>query len=328
MPSSNTHSFFCEDVLKLTSNDVKNKLKNSINYFKVFGQGPDPYFFYDFHLTRRSKNIYKINRAMQHSNVNRHFIKLINYINQKDYYDNAQIMAYLYGQICHFVLDSTMHPYIIYSTGMYDKKNPETFKYNGKHEEMEYYLDCYLIFRREKMEPKKYKVYKEIFNIDKFCDELNICISDVVKEVYNFDNAGDIYYKSIIDMRNFYYIFNYDRLGIKKIIYSILDFICGNKYVKKKELSFNINPNDKLYYLNIYKNIWNHPCDINEKYDLSFDELYEKAINKAIIIINKVDYMLKSGSVYNNELEKLFGNLDYGTGKDCNLNLVYKYFKF
>lgn len=328
MPSSMTHGYFCQDVLEKTNNNVKNKINDSINYFKVFGQGPDPYFFYDFHLTKKSKDIYKINRAMQHTNVNKHFTKLINYINENSYYSNANIMSYLYGQICHFVLDSTIHPYIIYSTGMYQDNNINTYKYNGLHEEMEYFIDCYLIWKREKVLPKDYKVYKHLFDIDGFSNELRETIDDVVYDVYGFKDAGNIYYKSIIDMKRFYYIFNYDKYGIKKIIYSIMDFICKDRCVKKKELSFNINPSSKLHYLNMEKNIWNHPCIINEKYDLSFFELYDIAILKAINIINSVDDMLKNKKIDNKKLEKLFNNLHYGTGKDCNLDLEYQYFKF
>lgn len=328
MPSSMTHGYFCEDVYKKVNKNVKNKLNDNINLFKVFGQGPDPYFFYNFHLTKKSKKVHEINKAMQHSKVNKHFLKLINYINENNYYDNHQVMAYLYGQICHFVLDSTAHPYIIYSTGRYSEQDPNTYKYNGLHEEMEYYIDNYLIFTREKILPKKYKVYKRLFNIDKFNPELKSCIDDVILDVYGFDNVCNIYYKSIMDMKKFYYVFNYDRYGVKKCVYSIMDWICGNRCVKKKELSFNIDPNSKIYYLNNNKEIWNHPCDINEKYDLSFNELYIKAVNKASIIINDIDNMLKNKKVNNTKINELFDNLDYGTGKDCDLNLEYKYFKF
>lgn len=45
------------------------------------------------------------------------------------------------------------------------KKNKQTYKYNGLHEEMEYYIDIYLIYNRENILPKDYKVYKNIFNI-------------------------------------------------------------------------------------------------------------------------------------------------------------------
>lgn len=323
-----THSYFCEDVYKKVNKNVSSKLKKKLSFFKVFGQGPDPYFFYDFHLTKRSMDVYKISRAMQHTNVNKHFTRLINYINEKNYYSNGEVMAYLYGQICHFVLDSTTHPYIIYSTGMYNKNNPVTYKYNGLHEEMEYYIDCYLIFQRERILPKKYKVYKNIFNIDKFNKQLKSTIDDVVLDVYGFSNVSDIYYKCIMDMKRFYHVFNYDRYGIKKAIYYIMDLICSNRCVRKKELSFHIDPNSKLDYLNNDKNIWNHPCNIDEKYNLSFTDLYVKALNKAYLIINEVDDMLISKKIDNKRIEELFCNLHYGTGKDCDLDLEYKYFKF
>lgn len=328
MPSSMTHGYFCEDVYKKVNTNVKGKLKPVNNLFKIFGQGPDPYFFYDFHLTPKSKKVYQINRDMQHSKINKHFLKLINYINEQNYYSNCQVMAYLYGQICHYVLDSTAHPYIIYYTGLYNEKNPDTYKYNGLHEEMEYYIDNYLIFKRENILPKNFKVYKELFKIQQFNDQLKSCINDVIKDIYGYDNASDIYYKSIVCMKIFFYIFNYDKYGIKKKVYSVMDFICKDTCVKKKELSFYIDPNSKLYYLNNDKNIWNHPTDINEKYDLSFEEVYNKALNKAFNIINEVDDMLKNKKIDNDRLEVLFENLDYGTGKDCNLNLECKYFKF
>ena len=106
MPSSVTHSYFSVDVYNRIDKNIKNKLKNNIEDLKTFSQGPDPYFFYDFHLTKRSKEIYKINYSMHHKKINDYFLSLINYINDKKYYSNGQVMAYLYGHICHFVLDS------------------------------------------------------------------------------------------------------------------------------------------------------------------------------------------------------------------------------
>lgn len=328
MPSSVTHNFFCEDVYEKCPKGIKDKLSSSYDDFRVFGQGPDPYFFYDLHLLPKAISVEEINKAMQHSKVNLHFLKLINYINERNYYTNNQVMAYLYGQICHFGLDSTAHPYIIYMTGRYEEGNSETYKYNGLHEEMEYYIDCYLIFKRKKILPKKYKAYRELFKNAKFSLELTNTINDVVKEVYGFDNVGKIYEKAIRDMKKFYYIFNYDPYGIKKIVYKGMDFVCRDYLVRKEELSFNVNPMGKLYYLNMDKKTWNHPCNRDEIYDLSFEELYNKALDKTLHIIKRVDWMLKRGKIDEREIKELFGNLDYGTGKDCDLKLNCQFFKF
>lgn len=33
---------------------------------------------------------------------------------------NPQVLAYLYGSLCHYVLDSTIHPFIYYYGGKYE----------------------------------------------------------------------------------------------------------------------------------------------------------------------------------------------------------------
>ena len=159
---------------------------------------------------------------MQHSLVNKHFVSLINYINKRGYSSNEMVMSYLYGQICHFVLDSTVHPFTIYMAGTYDEKDKKTYKYNGNHEKIEYYTDIYLIYQRENIMPWRYKVYKEIFKFDKFNNELKSTVDEVVKDVYGFDNVSDIYYKCLVDMKRFYHVFNYDRFGIKTVSYTHL----------------------------------------------------------------------------------------------------------
>ncbi len=328
MPSSVTHNFFSADVYKKLNINIKELIKPCYDQYKIFAQGPDPYFFFDFHLTKKSKDVNKINIAMQHSLVNKHFVSLINYINDNNYYSDSMVMSYLYGQVCHYVLDTTCHPFIIYYTGIYDSNKPNTYKYNGLHEEMEYYIDCYLINKREKILPKKYKSYRELFNNIYFTDSLKDVIDNVISDVYGFDNASKIYLKSLFDMKHFYRIFNYDRFGIKKVIYCVMDKICGSRFVRKKELSFHIKSESKLFYLNEKKEKWYHPCDKNESYNYTFTELYNIAIKKTLIIINNIDNMLNSKIINNKKIEELFKNLDYGTGKDCSLNLKYKFFKF
>ena len=141
MPSSITHGYFGIDVYNKLDKKTKNKLSNYIGILKAFSQGPDPYFFYDLHLSRRSKNVFKISSSMQHSKTNEYFLSLINYINDKKYYSNPNVLSYLIGHICHFVLDSSIHPFIIYNSGRYNSKDKNTYKYNGLHEEMEYFID-------------------------------------------------------------------------------------------------------------------------------------------------------------------------------------------
>ena len=94
-----------------------------------------------------------------------------------------------------------------------------------------------------------------------------------------------------------------------------------------KELSFHVNPNSHLEYLNLDNNTWKHPCT-GEEFSYSFFDLYDMALVKTVKIINEVDKMLNDKKIDNKRIEKLFGNLDYGTGMDCDLEMEYKYFKY
>ena len=54
-------------------------------------------------------------------------------------------MVFLYGFICHYVLDSNVHPFVFYKTGLFDKKDKNSYKYNNLHAFMETYFDNYMI---------------------------------------------------------------------------------------------------------------------------------------------------------------------------------------
>ena len=253
---------------------------------------------------------------------------MINYIINNNLENNKDIISYLYGSICHYFLDKIIHPFIFYKTGLFNREDKSTYKYNALHEEMEYYIDFYMIYNREKTIPKNYKFYKDIFNIDKLSIELSKMIDYIMKETYGVDNSASIYIKSLKHMYIFNKIFNYDKIGIKKKFYKLIDHIQPNKFIRKEELSFNIEYNKKIHYLNLDKKEWNHPCDINENYNYSFIELYMIALNKCVDCINNIIIMINNKKIDNKIINKYFDNSSYLTGKDCNDNKKIQYFEF
>ena len=193
---------------------------------------------------------------------------------------------------------------------------------------MEYYLDAYMIFQNEKKEAKEYKMYNYILNNDIFDDTIINMINKVIKDTYDIDNMGNIYNKCINDMKRFYKLFNYDPYGIKKLGYSIIDFITPRMFIRKKEFSFYLTHNSKKYYLNLEKATWNHPCNKYETYNYSFIELYVKAIDKTCNIIKEMDKILNKKKIDIDKISELIGNLSYLTGKDCNSDSKMIYFEF
>ena len=97
----------------------------------------DSLMFYNLFSILPGKKIRELNKYFHRNKSQEYFINMINYIKDNNLSDDIDVMSFLVGSICHFVLDSTIHPYIIYKTGIMDKKKPSTYKYNHIHEFME-----------------------------------------------------------------------------------------------------------------------------------------------------------------------------------------------
>ena len=213
MPASVTHAYFAYDIYNNLDNNIKNRI--DLSRLKMFAQSSDPFMF------SFSKK-YKDYQYIFHSTKTKEFfINLIDYIKSNKLYNDSLICSYLIGVIAHYMLDSTTHPYIVYKTGVFDKKKPNTYKYNCRHNFMEIFIDNYMIENREKINPYKFDICKFCFNKDKFSKELEDTINYSFKTTYNISNISDIYYKSIKKMIIFTNIFRRDRFGIKKFIYKL-----------------------------------------------------------------------------------------------------------
>jgi len=326
MPSTATHAYFSLDVLEKLNNHSKKYIDNEL--IKAFSQGPDPIYFYNLASLAKGKYIRnKYTDLLHDSKTKDFFITLITEIKNRKLTKNKQVMSFLYGFITHYALDTTLHPYIAFKTGIYDKNNKETYKYKNLHIDMEVHLDCYMIFQKEQIPAKNFKLHNFCFNIKQMDNKFKELLDDICKSVYSIDNFSHVYYKSLKQMKNIYRIFRYDKTGIKKLGYKIIDKCLPLKQLNKEQLSYNVNYKNKLHYLNKEKNEWNHPMDQYETYNYSFVELYHIALNKAIEIINEVNKVLYE----DNDIEVLnqvFKNISYRTGKDCNDKRKMKYFEY
>lgn len=326
MPSSITHNYFMQDVYNKCDKKIKDKI--IIDEAKIFAQGPDIFYFYNMCFGSKSSKYRKMGNYMHKHKINLYFQNIIKYIIDNKLENNASCLSFLYGSICHYALDSVVHPFVFYKTGVFKKGISSTYKYNGLHQEMEYYIDAYMIFQNEKVEAKDFKMYKHILK-KRIIDNTTLKLIDSsIKNTYGYNNMGKIYNKCIKDMRNFFRLFNYDHFGIKKVIYSFIDIITPKIFIRKRKFSFYLTHNSKKHYLNLDKNEWNHPCNIYETYDYSFIELYIIAIERAYTIIKEVDKLIENKETDIKKIDSLFHNYSYTTGKDCDERFEMKHFEF
>lgn len=323
MPATAVHAYFAQDLNDILPKEIKNKL--DVDRLKTFGQSTDSLMFYNLFSILPGKNIRDFQKYFHTNKTQEFFINLINYIKENDYTEDIDVSSFLVGAICHYVLDSTVHPYIYYKTGYFNKNDKSTYKYNNVHTFMETFLDNDMIKRRESINPYKFNISKFSFDTSKFSNELNDTIKYTFKETFDVDNMDKIYYKSLKQMRNSIFIFRQDRYGIKKFFYKLADTFTSKRVFRFEAISYHYPLNDRHNFLNENHKLWRNPCDYSLTSEESFLDLYLKALKLAkVMICASFDYI--NGKDI--ELEKVFINKSYITGLDCELDKELKYFEF
>lgn len=323
MPATITHAYFSKDVFDILPSNIKNVIDCS--RIKMFGQSMDSLMFYNLFSVFPGKKIRIFCGEFHREKTQSYFVNLINYIKENNLQTDMDVCSYMAGMICHYVLDSNIHPYIIYKTGIFDKNKRCTYKYNHVHEFMETFIDNDMVKRREKMNPYKFRLDEFCFNTRGFSDGLNDAINYSFKATFDIDNMSDIYYKSLIQMKKALFFFRRDPYGIKKVIYKIADTFTSKRVFRFESISYHVSLEDKHNYLNSDHRLWRNPTAYNMTSTESFVDLYVKSIKLAkVLICASFDYINDKDI----ELEKIFNNISYVTGRDCELKKELKYFEF
>ena len=285
MPSIVTHHIFAKDI------EEKLKLNVNNNYY-IFAQSHD-YLYYSF-----NKNNRRLAHIAHTKNTQKYILNIIKYIKENNQMNNINTLSYLYGTITHYVLDSTIHPYLFYKNGLK----------TSNHREIERNIDKLFYEQKYSLPFNKLKISKTIIVNPLFTRNLMNCINYAYEETYNMKNISKAYLKSIKDARLLFNLTSYDKFGLKLSIYRLIDHIFKTKLYC---LSNHIEGNE--LFLNNNKKKWIHPCIKTKTYKSSFNDLYDESIKKCTKIINNVNKYFESKITFN-ELLKTIPNISYTTG--------------
>ncbi len=311
MPSITTHYMFSKSVLENLNEKEKMRINKSLSIYHLFAQSHDILFYYTFDF-KNAKRIRELGHHAHHDNTQNYLINIVKSIKKNNLENNSDALAYLYGSVTHYCLDTTCHPYIFYKTGIYRKENPESIKYKGEHDHMEKDLDAIYY---EKFTNKKYNkcnISKEIIGNPKFSNKLKSLITQAYKDTYNHDNIGEFFYKSMINAKIITTLAINDSLGIKRTVYKFIDKITNKRFGYLEAYSTHLLNPDKSY-LNLEHKTWNHPSNKEITYNDSFEDLYNKSLENSLYIIRSINKVLFENKDINT-LYKTIPDLDYATG--------------
>lgn len=326
MASSLTHAYFILDVYERLGMNSKELLIDSKELLKTSAQSMDVLFFYNLTNFKKGKKMRDFGHFFHRHKTFEFLETLINYIKYNGFQYDPEVIAFLYGMVSHYILDSTIHPYVVYRTGYFDKDNKETYKYNQLHGEMESYFDDYLVMIRENMKPWKFKCHDFCFNVEKIGDGLKEVMDFTYREVWNIDHFHTYYLTSIRQMKFFYRVFRYDPFGFKRKFYQLVDFVCPKSLLRKVPLSYRMKMQENKWFLNLEHKRWYNPTDKRTTSTESLLEIYTSSLDHCVKTIREINQFLYYDKKIN--LKKLLQNNSYITGKDCSQKRELKHFEF
>lgn len=282
MPDLVMHHYLANSVYESLPHEMREKISNR-NLFCFTSAGPDPFFFYKFLDKEENKRVASIGHFMHENMIHEFFMQLAE--KMKTTKHPTILFSYLTGFLTHHALDSKVHPYVFYKTGVYQHKNPETYVYRGLHTKIERAMDVAIIEQEYQKKAHRLKIHKDILKLKALPIEIKSEIDDVYKELFGLEDAFYIINGTIVDQKKFYQ-FIYDPCGVKNIAFRLLDN-------KKKETSYRYFS----YYgrkckgvdiFNEQKQQWTNPADETLVSTKSVYELIEIARAEAVARISKL----------------------------------------
>ena len=290
MPNYKTHSIHGEIIL----NDMDKKIDINPDKFKAFCMGPDAlittdYFIFDY----------------QHANkVKEYFESMLKYYKKNKLYNDSEAMAFLYGQIDHYILDVITHPFIYYITEGMEVKYK--FKPHGL---IENWIDDYIISKYGK---DKLIYYRSYFLKNK---KLKKVIDRLYERVYSTKHESLKYNIGIMNTSLYDLLIRKNLIGITPLIIKATNM---GDIMYKKDL-------DRIIpYLNLNNNTWYNP-ETGMEYNYSFDDLWNKSIEEVLQTIDDINNYLYSDKHFNNKY--ISNDISFNTGRPCEEGQSFKFIK-
>lgn len=280
MPNYRTHSIHGEIILPkiITRTEIKS------DDLKAFCIGPDTLITTDYKLFE-----------LQHiKDTKLYFKTLIKLIKKNKLQDNSEVMAFLYGQLDHFILDLIMHPLIYYMTEEMPKEH-----LIDPHGLVESMIDSYVMWKYDRDD----ELYYRKVNISD--RKLVKLINDAYKKVYNANNVSLKYSFGMVLINLYDSLIRRDKLFLAKSLMKLINL---------GDISFHKDYKVALPYLNLEHNLWYDP-ETGENHYESFDNLWNKASEVALETIQDVNNYLYQDKGLSNRI--INDDISFNTGHPC-----------
>lgn len=280
MPALITHYQFGSEVYEELIEFIGGT-QNEADAFLLGNQGPDP-LFYGL-VSPQYAASHKLAQRMHRERPTELLAAFKRAAAALDPKDRPIGRAYALGFVCHYLLDSTMHPFVYAQQfSLCDAGEPGLSRDNGSdvHAFIETELDEYVLTTHRE---ETIATFDPSARVLKASDRVLDCISQmyvyVAKDVFGLDIPPATYKVALKLFRKVAKVFHSPD-GLKRNVLGRLEMVI-RPYSFVRAMSHH---NRLLYesdFDNRQKDVWINPFT-DERSDASFDELYEEAFERAM----------------------------------------------
>ncbi len=320
MPGLISHYICGEAVLNTLDETRKKPIEKYRQIYNVGTQGPDIFFYYLPGIVR--KHTRDLGTKMHKTNTGLFIKSQIEHVKSLKGEERDAALSYLCGYLSHYALDYNSHPYIYYNTG-FRKNGIKDMKYSFHHRNFETAIDVLLLklFKGEK--PADKKLWQLISVKKKQSMSVVKMLSHSIDKAYSVQIQQTQVFMAIQFMVYLTRLMQ-SRHGRRKNLLSLAENLFLGEHVYSA-LIHSQEIDDDFDYLNLKKRTWHLPWN-KEENDKSFPEMYNKAVEDASMMINKL-FLYLEGSISIDELNSVVGNYSLASGVDCDSDVEFKYYK-
>lgn len=305
MPDFTTHYLFGNYVKEKIDEKSKYIINTHTQEFNWGLQGPDVLFYSKFY--RDTGKTARCGSALHRADPELLFSAMTKYLIESQSEESySQLLSYYYGFICHYILDSTVHPYVYY--WLYEMDDP-TIK--SRHILIENEIGCLMLKQMAQQSLDDFDLSEYYESDGDFVEPItNLFVFLIKKLIDKTVNVKEIKsgFSICLTLNRLAYILprpDYDSKAKQALIQSAMTI------VKKSELlsSFIKSDNVTRDTLNLKHKEWfnlNYPDDL---FTYSIPDLFEIARSEVLNIYDKCNKMLESNNYTSFGFYKTF---DYG----------------
>lgn len=204
MPAVITHHLFGENAVTLLPEGIVTG-QEELLAFLLGNQGPDPLFSRYRTIPARARACHRLAHDMHHLRVQQTFESLRDGVSHLGDDDKNLGRAFTLGLVGHYVLDSTVHPFVfaqqyaLCSAGVGLENAPTEV-----HAVIESDLDSWLLWQERHVSVREVPAATDLVHTERIAQVGGVLFSQVATQVYGIDLGAGEYGHAVNDYRRLY----------------------------------------------------------------------------------------------------------------------------